>query len=270
MSRAPLVIVVAAASEAAAVRRAVRVHRRGSCAAYEYTPAAGRERYRYWKGEAGGRSVVIIRSGLGPRRASMAAGIMHLGFRPEGMVALGFAGALRPDLRPGSLIVADGTKPEGADGPELLTVATDPALIRAAVQAGEAAGIPTVRGMLVTVPSLAATPEAKAALAASSGAAAVDMEAGAVAAVAARAGVPFLAAKIIFDGVDELLHPSLMDVVRADGSPRCLRAALLAARDPEVRAALHWAGRRSRAAAGTLTAFCRAFFALLGAPDPTP
>jgi hypothetical protein len=181
-------------------------------------------------------------------------------------VALGFAGALRPDLRSGTLVIADDTRPEAIDGPDMVTVAADPALVHAALQASEEAGIPTARGTIVTVQKLAAAPETKAALAASTGAVAVDMEAGAVATVAARAGVPFLAVKIIFDAADEPLHPRLLETLRPDGSPRYLHAAYLAARNPEVRAALHWAGRRSRAAARALAAFCRAFFAPTGTP----
>lgn len=179
------------------------------------------------------------------------------------MVALGFAGALRTDLGPGTLIVADRTRPEGDDGPAVGTVTADAGMVRAAVAAAQAAGIHTACGTLVTSPALAATPEAKRALAAATRAVAVDMEAGAVATVAARAGVPFLAAKIVFDAADEPLHPALLEVVRPDGSPRLLRAARLAALDGEVRAALRWAGPRSRLAARTLTRFCQAFLPML-------
>jgi adenosylhomocysteine nucleosidase len=259
MTEAPIVIVAAAAREAAAVRRALRVPRRGRGIAYEYVPTDTEGAYRWWEGEAGRYPLVLIRSGIGPRRAGRAAEVACVEFRPRALLALGLAGALRADLRPGALIVAERTCPGGADGPGLVTVAADAGLVRAAVAAGEALGIPTACGTLITAPALAATPGAKAVLAASTGAVAVDMEAGGVATVASRARLPFLAAKIVFDAADEPLHPALLQVVRPDGTPRILRAAHLAVRDPEVRAALHWAGRRSREAARILTRFCRAF-----------
>lgn len=268
MVGASLVIIAAAAREAAAVRRALPVLRRGRFTEYEYVPTGQEGRWRYWQGEASGRSVAIVRGGLGSQACTEAAELAHLCFGPQAMVVLGFSGALRADLRPGTLIVAERTTPEGTDGPDLVTVAADAGMVRAAIAAGQAAGIPTACGTLVTVATLAATPQAKHALAASTGAVAVDMEAGAVAAVAARAGLRFLAAKIVFDAADEPLHPALMEVVRPDGSPRLLRAARLAARDPEARAALHWAGRRSRLAASVLTRFCRAFLPMMGAGDP--
>ena len=265
MAQPPHVIIAAAASEAAAVRRALRVQRRGRWIAYEYVPSDAEGTYRWWEGEAGGRPLVLIRGGIGTRRAGRAAEIACVEVRPRGLLALGFAGALRADLPPGTLVVAERTRADGPDGPDLATPTADAALVRAAVAAGHAAGISTACGVLITAPALAATPEAKTALAASTGALAVDMEAGAVAAVAARAGLPFLAAKIVFDAAHEPLHPALLEVVRPDGTPRILRAARLAARDPEARAALHWAGRRSRLAATMLTRFCRAFLPLVGA-----
>jgi nucleoside phosphorylase len=260
MSGAWLVIIAAAAREAAAVRRALRVRARRRLGPR-----------RCWVGKAGGGAVALLRAGVGPEWAAAAAREATEAFRPTRLVVLGFAGSLLQDVLPGSLIVAERTRPDGSDGPDLVTVAADAGMVRAAVAAGQAVGVPTVCGTLITVPALAATPGAKAALAASTGAVAVDMEAGAVATVAARAGLPFLAAKIVFDAAGEPLHPALMDVVRPDGTPRLLHAAGLAARDKDARAALHWAGRRSRLAATALTRFCRAFLPLLsGAGERGP
>ena len=245
MSRIPLVIVTATSSEAAAVRRALRVRARRSF-----------DGARCWEGDGGGAA--LVRGGVGPDRAAAAARLALEAFPPAACLVLGFAGALRPAAAPGTLILADRTGvPGGAERP------ADPRLLRAAASA--AAGIPALRGLLVTTESLAGTPEAKAALAAATGALAVDMESAVVASVAAEAGVPFLAARVIFDGADEPMHPVMMEVVRPDGTPRIFRAALLAARDREVRAALHWGGRRARLAARVLTRFCRSFLPLLGA-----
>lgn len=216
-------------------------------------------------GASDGTPVAIVQGGIGLQRALRAGALALDALRPAGVVVLGFAGALRADLKPGTLIVVEHTRTE-VGGPGAVDIASHPRLVRAAVMAGEAADIPAARGSLVTVAAPAATPAAKAALATASGAWAVDMEAAAVAAAAAAAGLPFLAVKVVFDALDEPLDPVLMDVVRPDGSPRLLHAALLAVRDREARAGLRWAARRARGAGRVLTRFCRAFLPLAAGP----
>lgn len=249
-------VIVAASREAAAVRRVLGLHQR------RRRLASG----RCWEGKPGIFAVVaVVRAGIGPARAEAAVREALRALRPNVLLSLGFAGALRSGIPPGTLLLAEGTHLEG-----LVGWPADPKLLDAGRAACASAGIACLVENLVTVPSLAATPQAKAALGAATGAAAADMEAAAVAAVAAVAGLPFLAAKVIFDAADEVLHPVLMDVVWPDGSPRLLRAARLAARDAEVRAALHWASRRSRLAATVLTRLCRALLPILGAGDRAP
>jgi len=251
MPDAPLLILAATAREAAAVRRAVRVQGRPRL-------ASG----RCWQGMAGGSRVAVVQGGIGPRRAAAAAHEGFQAFHPRALLVLGFAGGLRAEAAPGTLVLATAVQePEGR-------WPGDPRLLESAGAAADGADIPCIRGELVTVAELAATPGAKAALAASTGAVAVDMEAAGVASGAAEIGLPLVVAKVIFDAPDEALPPCLIDVVRQDGSPRLLRAALLAARDREVRAALHWAGRRSRQAARVLTRFSRTFLPILGAGPP--
>ena len=219
---------------------------------------------RCWQGKPSVFAVVaVVQAGIGPARAEAAAREAVGVLRPDAFLSLGFAGALRGGIAPGTLLLAERTNLEGQVG-----WPADPRFLDAGRAACASAGIVCIAEDLVTVPSLAAAPQAKAALGAATGAAAADMEAAAVAAVAAVAGLPFLAAKVIFDAADEGLHPVLMDVVWPDGSPRLLRAARLAARDAEVRAALHWASRRSRLAARILTRFCRMLFPLLGKHEP--
>lgn len=267
MSRKPLLIVTAAASEAAAIRRALPSHRRGRIGEHVAAPPPDAMSCPCWVSASGGRAVTIVQGGVGFRRAERATDLALHASRPGGVMVLGFAGSLRADLIPGALIVAERTRAAGPDGPDGVEIASDPTFVGTAVAAGEAAQIPTVCGTLVTAPALVATARAKAAMAAATGGLAVDMESAAVATVAVAAGLPFLAVKVIFDAADEPLHPMLIDVVRPDGSPRILHAALLAVRDRDVRDALHRAGRRARMAGRVLTRFCRAFFPRLEGGD---
>jgi adenosylhomocysteine nucleosidase len=108
-----------------------------------------------------------------------------------------------------------------------------------------------LEGTLFSAADVVLTPEAKARLAASSGADAVDMESAAIAAAAAAAGLPCIALRVIADGPDDALPDNVVSLVGPDGrtrlrsltafvfSPRRLRLLLgLAGRSRQARAEL--------------------------------
>jgi len=80
-----------------------------------------------------------------------------------------------------------------------------------------------IDGPLFSAERVLATPNGKAALAARSGAAAVDMESAAVAQAAAEAGIPFIALRVIADGPDDELPAEVESLVTPDGQT-CYRA----------------------------------------------
>ena len=104
------------------------------------------------------------------------------------LIVAGYAGALRPGIAVGDLVLGENC--------------TDPALlgpVRAAL-----AGEPWHVGPVCTRPVAVETATAKAALfAATGGALAVDMETAWVAGVAARAGVPTVSLRVISDAADQ-------------------------------------------------------------------
>jgi adenosylhomocysteine nucleosidase len=161
-----------------------------------------------------GERGAIWLSGMGAEAARAAAE----GLRASGATALmsfGFAGALEPSLRPGNLVL-----PELIHVGRLLKVDLswrDSLLQRLSENSGVVGGILAASACVLT------SGTTKSDLARATGACAVDMESGAVAEVAAHAGIPFLAVRAISDPLEFSPPAVLLDVVRPDGSADLVR-----------------------------------------------
>lgn len=141
------------------------------------------------------------------------------------VISGGVCGALAPDLRPGDLVV-----PESVLGPAGERLNVTPTPYRQATElAGSARG-----GSLVTSREVAGTAEAKAALFASTGAVAVDMESSLILTHAAAAGCPTLVVRGVSDAASEDLPPELMDLMTPAGKLRPARALAVMLRRPRV------------------------------------
>jgi hypothetical protein len=101
----------------------------------------------------------------------------------DGLLSIGFCGALDEGMVPGELILGGTTH-----------LAASPELLRLAQQT-----LPHKTGAVATVERVLLGAQEKRSLALETGALAVDMEAGAVARAAQERGVPFLAAKVVID-----------------------------------------------------------------------
>jgi adenosylhomocysteine nucleosidase len=176
------------------------------------------------------------------RAAAMAAELIDLGCK--GLVSFGMAGGLDAGLAPGSLIA-----PElilGTDGNRYLC---DGPWRRAAIERlGSAAVAP---GFIVGSDRAILSPADKRRLREQTGAVAVDMESQAVAAVAQRARLPFLAVRAVADTAGERVPAWVLKTIDANGKPDVARVlAGLAAHPADLPAliGLGWSSRRALAA----------------------
>jgi hopanoid-associated phosphorylase len=143
------------------------------------------------------------------------------------LLSFGIAGALDPEIDCGELVVTDRVRsPEGEDFD--CDRQWRETLVR---KLGEAAIQPRVGGLLASARTLRAASEKSAAYQAS-GCLAVDMESGAVAAVAREQGLPFLAVRAVADRAGDTLPALVETAVKPDGRPAIGRALAALARHP--------------------------------------
>lgn len=137
----------------------------------------------------------------------------------QGVISIGIAGGLARGLQPGQWVVADAIR----HGDEMQP--TDPEWTERLFSRLPQA----TRGVILGVDSIVATAAQKAALLSATGAIAVDMESHVAARVAARHGLPFVAARVISDAAHRTLPPAARVGMRRDGSvdlPAVLRSLL--------------------------------------------
>jgi len=156
--------------------------------------------------DVGGRSGVLVETGIGRLRARAAA----LAAPSAGAwLAMGCAGALVGWLRRGQAVAADELVVlDGAGHPSERLPAASASFADAAARHG----MRVVVGTVAASPEVIVAAEAKTAAGAASGALVVDMESGPIAEVARRRGIPFHALRVVLDLVDESL-PFGPDVV---------------------------------------------------------
>jgi adenosylhomocysteine nucleosidase len=173
----------------------------------------------FHEGQVGGSRVAWCVAGVGREAARRAARLIIDGHRPRLLVSAGFGGGLDPALARGAVV-----EPAAVLGEE---PTCEPLPLAAAGQGG---------GAIVTVDRIVRTPMEKAALAAATGAAVVDMETRAVAEVARDAGLPCRGIRVISDAAGDELPP---DVTRLIAPQSAFRRA---------GAVIGMLGRRPRAA----------------------
>jgi hypothetical protein len=103
-------------------------------------------------------------------------------------------------------------------------------------------------GRLLGADAVAATPERKRELAAATGALAIDTESHHVAAVAARAGLPFMAVRVVIDAADDAVPVAALAAYGSDGEIRPLALTLALLGRPGDLPGLLRLGARSRRA----------------------
>lgn len=126
------------------------------------------------------------------------------------------------------------------------------------------------RGTLLTVADALCTAPAKRDAASRSGALAVDMESTSVAAAAARAGVPFLALRVVLDRLDDALPTSALAGLDAQGRRRILPVLRGLSCRPQDLPALLSLARRERQALAQLRRIASALPSMIDPPDGEP
>ncbi len=185
------------------------------------------------RGQLEGRPVVVAWTGVGKVNAAMTTTLLLEHFQPTKVIFTGVAGALDPNLEPGDIVIARQTayhdmgtlSPTGLEyggvrnpmtgDPNPVFFPADPALLTAAEQAGggvnfDTAALPkgerppkVVVGTVATGDAFIASQEKRAALRASLGASAVEMEGAAVAQLCFQRNIGCLVIRSISDKADE-------------------------------------------------------------------
>jgi adenosylhomocysteine nucleosidase len=160
-----------------------------------------------------GHGVWLRLCGAGPERASAVANML-LGSGVKALLSWGTAGALAANLQPGLLIL-----------PRVVVSATGQRLPvdsqwRARLADCVAEYLQVDDGVLAESSMVLTNGTAKNRLTQDVAAVAVDMESAAVAAVAQRARIPFLAVRAVADSVERVIAPEILEVVNIYGQVR--------------------------------------------------
>jgi adenosylhomocysteine nucleosidase len=169
-------------------------------------------RIEIWEG--GG--IVVAVGGVGKVAAAMAAQFVSDVFRPRCLIAIGLAGALEENARPGQVIVAAGAAQHDFDGRpltpargiipglEIAVIHADSALAEKLLIAARLESKHTKSGLVLSGDQIITSAKVRDALAHEfADALCVDMETAAVAQVAHQNRVPWSAIRITSDAADE-------------------------------------------------------------------
>jgi adenosylhomocysteine nucleosidase len=191
---------------------------------------------------------LLILSGVGPAAAGDAA--RRLAAAGVGaLLSWGMAGGLDPALAAGTLVV-----PPEVISPDGIAFTTAPQW-RERITSAIPPAQPVCSGRLLTCAEPLSSPEAKSLAFRRTAAVAVDMESSAIAEVAARARLPFLAVRAIVDtATDEVPRAALAALNPETGALRIGRLLAALARSPSEVPALLRLGGCYRSARCALTA----------------
>ncbi len=173
----------------------------------------------------------IVVGGMGASAAEHAARSIEA----EVLISAGYAGGLAAPAARGAIVV------------DTATAAFDHALPQAA------------RGRIADSQTMIRTPAERAALAAATGAIAVDMESAAIARVAKERGIPFLAIRVVTDGPEDTLVIDWDRYRNPDGTIRTTLAVLSALHSRQGVAELFWLWYSSKEATSVLSAYLTRF-----------
>lgn len=234
---------------------------------------------RLWWGQVGPHRVALCRCGMGGARAAAALRWLVEHERLWGVLSLGFAGGLQPELSTGNVVLADRIQawpalavpeervPEdvmpGGGASEEAFVVPNARLASLAAMAAQQAGLSGHRGLLLSRQTLLPGALEKRLLGRCTGALAVDMESYGIGALAAVHRLPFLSMRAILDPCDTELNLPLNALTTPDGGVRPGGAAWAVMRQPGLLKSLWTLWRLSCLTQRRLAVWLEHFLALL-------
>lgn len=195
--------------------------------------------------------------GVGAARATRAAEQL-VAAGADLLVSFGVAGGLHEQAVTGTLLLPHTVRWQGH-------CHACAGALRDALGARLRGRVASLGGTLLGVEDMVLTRAARQALSTDSRVMGVDMESGAVAAVADRHGVPLLVVRAVCDGPAAAVSPALARLLSADGRARLPAAVALLLRRPGALAELARLGLGLRHALGTLNLASAALTEVLGA-----
>lgn len=169
---------------------------------------------RYAEGLLAGVPVVISRCGPGKVNAAACAQAMLMRWQPEAVINIGVAGALMDALNVTDAVIASSCVQHDVDtsavgdpkgmvsGVNMIHFPCDEVIREMLTEAADEEGLTHTAMAIATGDRFVEKPEEKRLIAAEFGAAACDMEGGAIAQVCVEMGVPFAAYRTISDTVE--------------------------------------------------------------------
>jgi len=199
-----------------------------------------------------GTGVAVV-SGMGADAAARAAAWVLEHHPPQSLVALGFGGALTPELPPGALVLGESF---WSYDPKTRALAELPAPAAPAWGAAlgdrlRAAGLPVYRGSLVSTGAIISK-AGHGDLLAHLTHPVLDLETGAAATAAQVKNLPFLALRAVTDVAGEEIPDFLAEAVQQGKTPTAAEVLAWLAADPRRVPLLFRLWRRSREAARRL------------------
>ncbi|MDO8568451.1 MAG: hypothetical protein Q7R57_07025 [Dehalococcoidales bacterium] len=163
------------------------------------------EGYQVFRGEYGGKEVLLVQTGVGREKAERAAMFVLEHYPVSTLVSFGFAGALTVESRIGDIILCSTLHCN--DRESKMPCHSDTGLVSESLRL-LSGGVTRLRqGTSVSVALPVCEPEAKHALGRTFQADIVDMESGWLARLAGERQIPFLAVRVISDTMQEKMPP---------------------------------------------------------------
>ena len=215
--------------------------------------------FTVWRGGTPNREVWVVKTGMGVQQAGAAARAVSDAGRFGLFVSTGCAGALIGSLVPGDLTPATTIVGDSSGA----VFETDAAQREHACRVAESAALRAIAGPVLCTQLMLMSVAERRAAAERYGTVAVEMEGAAIAACAARVGVPFISVRSILDTADMELNHVMKFIDSQSGAVKPLAFAGYIATHPGALSGLFAMQRMMRASETSLNRFFAAWFPTL-------